>query len=108
MAEFLGGSGEFYVEGERILVSHKYGLGIVFYLLLFLSVDSLGFGERSFSVVLESSSSVFCLGIFDVPLWVVVGGDRGSGGYFSLGCYFLFLVSFFDRRWCMRVEIFRR
>ena len=43
----------------------------------FLSMDSLDFGERRFYVALDFSSSVFCLGLFDDPLLVVEGGDRG-------------------------------
>ena len=40
-------------------------------------MNSLEFEERRFYVALDFSSSVFCLGIFDDPLWVVEGGDRG-------------------------------
>ena len=74
MDGFLRGSGEFDVEGGRILVSQKYGLGLVFFLMSFLSMDSLDFGERRFYVALDFSSSVFCLGIFYDPLWLVEGG----------------------------------
>ena len=44
-----------------ILVIHESGLGLVFSLLLFSSVELLEFGERGFSVVLDFSSFVFFL-----------------------------------------------